>query len=68
MTLDQQLLKAHAAKDHKALAELYEVAANETVDEDTSSFFLTQALVFALETNAPNQNRLASRLKKTGRF
>ena len=68
MTLNEQLLKAHLEDDRKALASLYEDAANKATEKEATYFYLTQALVFALETGAPAQSRIATRLKKAGRF
>lgn len=68
--LDAALMEAHAAGDGRALVGLYSQAAEiaETSgDPDAMCFFLTQAYVFALETDAPEADALHARLKAAGR-
>lgn len=65
--LNTRLLQAHEAGDIKALAKLYEQAADEQTNEDAASFFLTHAYVHALEANLPNVDSLRQRLINMGR-
>ncbi len=65
--LDRQILAAHAAGDGAALADLYARAAEALTDEAARAFFLTQALVFALETGHPREPDLREQLREMGR-
>ena len=68
--LDAALLAAHADDDRRALVTLYAKAADiagENGDRDAMCFYLTHAYVFALETGAPEADRLHARLKAEGR-
>ncbi len=68
--LERALLEAHAQGDGKRLAELYERAADLSEadgDADAASFFLTQALVFALQEGHENSKLLKARLHHYGR-
>lgn len=67
MTLDQQLLQAHAVRDRAALVRLYTAAADQAADLDAACFYLTHAYVYALEINAPAVPDLLSRLRAEGR-
>ncbi|GFE50295.1 hypothetical protein So717_20480 [Roseobacter cerasinus] len=65
--LDAQLMAAHADGDKTALAVLYERAAAEAAHDNARAFYLTQAYVFALETNAPQAPALRALLVQMGR-
>lgn len=68
--LDAALLDAHARDDGPALAQLYGQAADLAEakgDINTCCFFLTQAYVFALQTDAPQADALHARLVAYGR-
>ena len=65
--LDARLLAAHAAGDRRALVMLYTEAADLTTDDSARGFFLTQAMVFALESGAPQAQDLRRRLIAMGR-
>jgi len=55
--IDQQLLKAHADNDLLSLADLYQQAAMlAKSDRDTTAmrFYLTQAMVYALDSGCDN--------------
>lgn len=67
MTLDAALLAAHANHDGTALAALYAQAADATDNEDAACFYLTQAYVYALETDDTLAATLYGRLKAKGR-
>ena len=67
MTLDAQLLDAHARGDQTALVTLYARAADEAADVDSACFYLTHAYIFALELNHPDQQDLHDRLRGHGR-
>jgi hypothetical protein len=67
MTLDDQLLAAHATGDGCALVQLYSQAADETKDVDTACFYLTHAYIFALELGHPDTANLHRRLTAFGR-
>ncbi len=66
-TLDDQLLAAHAAGDRPALIRLYEQAANAAADLDAACFYLTHAMVYALEAGDPHAETLRARLIAEGR-
>lgn len=65
--LDARLLAAHAADDRSALVGLYTQAADGAENEGACGFFLTQAYVFALDTNHPTRPCLRARLVAMGR-
>lgn len=65
--LDQRLVLAHGQGDGAALVDLYSEAAAATRDENACAFFLTHALVFALETEHPRVAEIRSRLRQMGR-
>lgn len=62
MTLDAELLKAHAAGDGATLVRLYTQAADQAADIDAACFYLTHAYVFALELGLPQAHSLNARL------
>ena len=65
--LNGQLIRACAAGDHSALVRLYQQAAREAPDAETTAFFLTQAYVFALEQGHPDAARLRQKLVAAGK-
>ncbi len=65
--LEGALLAAHAADNQTALVSLYKAAADAVKDTSAEGFFLTQAYVFALESNHPDSRHLHNRLKALGR-
>jgi hypothetical protein len=65
--LDARLLAAHGRGDPRALIALYAEAADAAGDADARGFFLTQALVFALETGDARARDLRRRLAAEGR-
>lgn len=65
--LDAQLIAAHAEGNKATLAVLYERAAAGAADDNARAFYLTQAYVFALETNAPQAPVLRALLVQMGR-
>ena len=67
MTLDQQLLAAHARDDRRALVALYRQAGDTATDIDAACFYWTQAYIFALETNDPAASELLAELRAQGR-
>lgn len=67
MTLNDQLLAAHAQSDHPALVGLYTQAADATDDIDTACFYLTHAYIFALELGHADTGALHKRLAVFGR-
>ena len=62
-SLETRLLDAHARGAHSELVPLYTQAANRAGDIDAQCFFLTQAYVFALETNHQDTPSLRERLE-----
>ncbi|QUJ77496.1 hypothetical protein KDD17_05760 [Sulfitobacter albidus] len=66
MTLDAALLAAHAAGDRAALIALYTQAAD-AASGDAAAFYLTHAMVFALEAGDPRADTLRARLLAEGR-
>jgi len=66
-TLDAALLAAHAAQDHPALVTLYARAAAQTADADAACFYLTHAMVFALELGDPRSEVFRAALVAQGR-
>ncbi|ABG32345.1 hypothetical protein CEP88_03890 [Roseobacter denitrificans] len=67
MSLDAQLLAAHAEGDTDRLVTLYAQAAASADDPDTAGFYLTHAYVFALEAGLPQAADLRAQLIETGR-
>ncbi len=65
--LDARLLAAHAGRDGRALIALYQEAAASVTDETARAFYLTHALVFALEAGAPEADGIAAALHAMGR-
>ncbi|MEM6497702.1 MAG: hypothetical protein AAGB04_23245 [Pseudomonadota bacterium] len=68
--LEKALLEAHAQGDGKLLAELYEWAADISEadgDIEAASFYLTHALVFALQEGLESSKVLRARLHEYGR-
>lgn len=65
--LDARLLAAHTAGDAQGLVALYTEAAQASADDNARAFYLTHALVFALETNHPHASPLRSALVAMGR-
>ena len=68
--LDAAILRAHANEDGATLARLYVKAADlseKDHDIDGCCFFLTQAYVFALQSDAPEADALHARLVAYGR-
>ena len=60
--LDARLLAAHDRGDAPALVALYQEAALATQDETAKGFYLTHALVFALELGHPETAELRKKL------
>lgn len=68
--LDESICAAHLAGDAAALSTLYAFAADDAAkdgDVDREGFFLTHALVFALDAGLPIAEICAERLRATGR-
>ncbi|UWR20947.1 hypothetical protein [Sulfitobacter sp. S190] len=65
--LDDALIAAHAADDADALITLYTRAADGAQDEDRACFYLTHAMVFALEAGDARAQTLRARLVSCGR-
>ena len=68
MSLDAELLAAHAAGDVEALITLYTRASEEAVKDVAQGFYLTHASVFALEAGDARAEGLAERLRVQGRL
>ncbi|SFR49233.1 hypothetical protein [Litoreibacter janthinus] len=68
MSLDAQLLAAHAAGDVDALITLYTRAADEAAKDVAQGFYLTHAYIFALEAGDARADGLAARLRAQGRL
>ncbi|MFK7744072.1 MAG: hypothetical protein AB8B47_03375 [Roseobacter sp.] len=66
-TLNEQLLRAHAAGDHVQLVRLYTKAADQVKTEQEAGFFLTHAYIFALEIGMDEAAVLRARLVSMGR-
>lgn len=69
--LEQQLLKAHEGPCPDRLAKLYAQAADNAVkhdDIDAACFYLTQALVYALEAGLDESEQLRETLRGYGRL
>ena len=67
MSLDAELLAAHAAGDVEALITLYTRASEQAVQDVARGFYLTHAYVFALEAGDARAEYLARELRKMGR-
>ncbi|MBO9452868.1 hypothetical protein J7426_21575 [Tropicibacter sp. R16_0] len=65
--LNDRLLAAHAAEDKRALVDLYTEAADQAADIDSACFYLTHAMVFALELGLPVADDLRRHLAQQGR-
>ncbi|SHE76042.1 hypothetical protein SAMN05444273_102491 [Litoreibacter ascidiaceicola] len=68
VSLDAELLAAHAAGDVEALITLYTRASEEAVKDVAQGFYLTHAYVFALEAGDARAEGLAERLRVQGRL
>lgn len=66
--LETALLAAHEAEDATALVTLYTLAAETATQDEATGFFLTHALVFALEAGDARAPDLRSRLAAMGRI
>lgn len=62
MSLDAQLLSAHAVGDGARLVALYTQAAASAHDPDACGFYLTHAYIFALEVGLPQASDLRAQL------
>jgi len=65
--LDARLLDAHEQGDAQVLITLYTEAAEAAPDDGARAFFLTHAMVFALEAGDPRAVALKARLVSLGR-
>ncbi|WP_146343981.1 hypothetical protein [Falsiphaeobacter marinintestinus] len=65
--LNSRLLEAHDRGDTAALVTLYMQAANQAKDQNAAGFFMTQAYVFALDTNDARLQDLRNWLVANGR-
>ncbi|MFY0660141.1 MAG: hypothetical protein JXR15_06570 [Shimia sp.] len=65
--LENLLLAAHDADDKVALVLLYEEASAAADTPEAKGFYLTQALVYALEIGHPKAADLRQKLRATGR-
>ncbi len=63
MTLNEELLEAHATNNISALVDLYTRAADQSENTSEICFFLTQAYIFSLDQDHPSQAVLYRRLK-----
>lgn len=69
--LEAQLLRAHKLSDSSLLAKLYTRSAGlaeQNNDVDAACFYLTQALVYALEAGLADDEKLLKRLSLYGRI
>ena len=66
--LDRRLLVAHESGDGRALARLYEEAAETAATEDATAFYLTHAYIWALDTGDPKAPALRARLAEMHRI
>ncbi len=69
-TLNSALLQAHRVNDIEALANLYTYAADaeeHKCNVDAACFYLTHALIFALEAGLDEHTALRTRLQTHGR-
>ncbi len=67
MSLEADLLRAHADGNLPALVAGYLAAAEAAEDDDTAGFYLTHAWVFALEAGDTRANDIKARLVAQGR-
>lgn len=70
LSLDAEILSAHAIQDSYKLAELYAKAADIKASEglkDAAGFLRTHAFVFALESAHPSARHLRKQLAAEGR-
>lgn len=67
ITLERDLLAAHAKRDLRALVTLYQHAAAQANAPERAAFYLTHAHVFALETDHPDAATLRGQLVAQGR-
>lgn len=65
--LNDRILAAHAKDDRAALVALYTEAADNADNTDSACFYLTHAMVFALELGLPAADELRRRLAEHGR-
>ena len=68
VSLDAELLAAHAAGDVEALITLYTCASEEAAMDVARGFYLTHAYVFALEAGDARAEDLADQLRAQGRL
>ncbi|EPX78982.1 hypothetical protein [Litoreibacter arenae] len=68
MSLDAELLAAHAAGDVASLVTLYTRASEAATNEVAAGFYLTHAYVFALEAGDARAAKLAQQLRAQGRL
>ena len=68
VSLDAELLAAHAAGDVEALITLYTRASEEAVQDVAKGFYLTHAYVFALEAGDVCADALKKRLRTMKRI
>ena len=66
--LDACLLAAHEERDLTALVTLYTEAADTVNETDAEMFFLTHALVYALDLGDARAAALHTRLREAGRI
>ncbi len=66
--LDTRLLEAHGRNDLSALVTLYTEAADTADETDAEMFYLTHALVYALDLGDPRAVGLRVRLGAAGRI
>ncbi len=66
--LDARLLEAHGRADLAALVTLYTEAADTADETDAEMFYLTHALVFALDIGDGRAGDLRARLRAAGRI
>lgn len=65
--LEQALLAAHTDGDTATLVALYARAAEGANSQEARAFFLTHAMVFAMEIGAPVATQLRAQLVSMGR-
>lgn len=66
MSLDEDLLGAHARGDQRGLIALYRIAADQAELMEAKAFYLTHAFVFALELGDDAAEELRLSLVKMG--
>ncbi len=66
--LDARLLEAHGREDLSALATLYTEAADTADETDAEMFYLTHALVYALDLGDGRADALRARLHAARRI